>query len=237
MRTHFMRDKRKFFCLLLPYKKVITIKSNSPVHSYSIHSIYTYICIMHSCIMHSIHICIMHSIYICIMHSIYMHYALMHYAFNICALCTHALCINICALCTHALCIQYMCILHLIYCKCIIHSVYSEFIMNSLSVHCIYRWPKPSLPSNWCRLGAIYVGGAVNSQSYADDMVLLAPTVTALQTLLEVCHAYAGPHDIVYNTTKTVCICWSGKINHRVGSQQESGSEMRNFALSRTFVT
>ena len=50
-----------------------------------------------------------------------------------------------------------------------------------------------------------YVGGAwVNSQSYADDMVLLAPTVTALQTLLEVCRAYVGPHDIVYNTTKTV---------------------------------
>ena len=41
---------------------------------------------------------------------------------------------------------------------------------------------------------------------YADDMVLLAPTVTALQTLLEVCDAYAGPHDIVYNTTKTVCM-------------------------------
>ena len=37
-------------------------------------------------------------------------------------------------------------------------------------------------------------------------MVLLAPTVTALQTLLEVCCAYAGPHDIVYNTTKTVCM-------------------------------
>ena len=52
-----------------------------------------------------------------------------------------------------------------------------------------------------------YVGGAwVNSLSYADDMVLLAPTVTALQTLLEVCGAYAGPHAIVYNTTKTVCM-------------------------------
>ena len=52
-----------------------------------------------------------------------------------------------------------------------------------------------------------YVGGAwVNSLSYADDMVLLAPTVTALQTLLEECRAYAGPHDIVYNTIKTVCM-------------------------------
>ena len=52
-----------------------------------------------------------------------------------------------------------------------------------------------------------YVGGAwVNSLSYADDMVLLAPKVTALQTLLEVCRAYAAPHDILYNTTKTVCM-------------------------------
>ena len=37
-------------------------------------------------------------------------------------------------------------------------------------------------------------------------MVFLAPTVTAHQTLLEVCRAYAAPHDIVYNTTKTVCM-------------------------------
>ena len=52
-----------------------------------------------------------------------------------------------------------------------------------------------------------YVGGAwVNSLSCADDMVLLAPKVTALQTLLELCRAYAGPHDIVYNTTKTLCL-------------------------------
>ena len=51
------------------------------------------------------------------------------------------------------------------------------------------------------------VGGAwVNSLSYADDMVLHAPTVTALQRLLEVSRAYAAPYDIVYNTTKTACM-------------------------------
>ena len=46
----------------------------------------------------------------------------------------------------------------------------------------------------------------VNSLSYADDMVLLTSTVTALQTVSKVRHAYAGPHDIVFNTTKTVCM-------------------------------
>ena len=50
------------------------------------------------------------------------------------------------------------------------------------------------------------VGGTwVNSLSYEDDLVLLAPTVTTHQTLLEVCLAYAG-HDIVYNTTTAVCM-------------------------------
>ena len=43
-----------------------------------------------------------------------------------------------------------------------------------------------------------YVGGArVKSLSYEDDIVLHAPTVTALQTLLEACRAYARPHVIV----------------------------------------
>ena len=67
-------------------------------------------------------------------------------------------------------------------------------------------------------------------------MVLLVPTVTALQTLLEVCHAYSGPHDIC-TTQRKQYVCGSGRSNHRVSTWQESGSEMRNLALSRSFVT
>ena len=60
-----------------------------------------------------------------------------------------------------------------------------------------------------------YVGGAwVNSLSYVDEMVLLAPTAPALQTLLEVCRTYAGPHDIIYNTKKTVCMLDRPKQSH-----------------------
>ena len=46
----------------------------------------------------------------------------------------------------------------------------------------------------------------INSLSYADDMVLIAPTVGSLQTLIATCEAYAREHDIVYNTTKTECM-------------------------------
>ena len=72
---------------------------------------------------------------------------------------------------------------------------------------CIYRWPKVlnhhlQAPGVRCDVG----GDLVNWRSYADEMVLLAPKVTALQTLFYVCRAYAGPHDIVCNTTKTVCM-------------------------------
>ena len=49
------------------------------------------------------------------------------------------------------------------------------------------------------------VGGTwVNIPSYADDKVLPVPTFTALQTNLDVCHSYAGLHDIIYNTSKAV---------------------------------
>ena len=75
-----------------------------------------------------------------------------------------------------------------------------------------------------------YVGGAwVNSLTYADDMVLLPPTVTALQKLLEVCRAYAAPHDIVYNTRNTVCMAVRPKQSQgrystrvRVGNEELS---------------
>ena len=76
-----------------------------------------------------------------------------------------------------------------------------------------------------------YVGGAwVNSLSYADDMVLLAPTVTALHTLLEVCRAYTGPHDIVHNRTKTLCMLfWPKQSESRYWTRVRLGNEELSF--------
>ena len=41
----------------------------------------------------------------------------------------------------------------------------------------------------------------------------------------------------LYATQQKQYVCWSGQSNHRVGSQKESGSEMRKLALLRGFVT
>ena len=48
--------------------------------------------------------------------------------------------------------------------------------------------------------------GSVNHLYYADDMVLLSPTPYGLQKLLDICEIYAGNHDILFNTKKTVCM-------------------------------
>ena len=60
-----------------------------------------------------------------------------------------------------------------------------------------------------CMSGAVLV----NHLSYADDMVLLAPSKRALQKLLDICSEYARLHDILYNTEKSYCmVCWPKRI-------------------------
>ena len=55
-------------------------------------------------------------------------------------------------------------------------------------------------------VGCHISGVCVNHISYADDMVVLAPSAKALQTLLNVCSDFATLNDIAYNPTKTVCM-------------------------------
>ena len=59
----------------------------------------------------------------------------------------------------------------------------------------------------------------------------VAPTVTALQTLLEVCLVvYAAPHDMVYNTMKTVCMLVLPKQSQgRFSTRVRLGNEELSF--------
>jgi hypothetical protein len=53
-------------------------------------------------------------------------------------------------------------------------------------------------------IGCSVDGTFVNNISYADDMVLLGPSINALNKLLSVCEEYAGSHGLRYNTSKSV---------------------------------
>ncbi|XP_047990777.1 uncharacterized protein LOC125229884 [Leguminivora glycinivorella] len=52
-------------------------------------------------------------------------------------------------------------------------------------------------------IGCSVGGTTVNNISYADDMVLLCPSVSALVKLLEICEEYAVAHGLRYNTSKS----------------------------------
>ena len=62
---------------------------------------------------------------------------------------------------------------------------------------------------------------SINSMSYADDMVLLAPSADALQDLINMHQVYAGKHDIVCNTTNTLCMVvpLRSKVNYLESAQ------------------
>ena len=41
---------------------------------------------------------------------------------------------------------------------------------------------------------------------YSDDLVLIAPSVKCLQTILEACYEYGLPRYILFNKSKSVCM-------------------------------
>jgi len=55
-------------------------------------------------------------------------------------------------------------------------------------------------------LGCRINGSFVNNIWYADDLVLLAPSIFALQRLIDICSDYACKHNILFNGRKTVCM-------------------------------
>ena len=51
----------------------------------------------------------------------------------------------------------------------------------------------------------------LNHLMYADDNVLLAPSLKGLQKLLNITYSYGTAHGIMFNKLKTVCMLVKGK--------------------------
>ena len=56
------------------------------------------------------------------------------------------------------------------------------------------------------KYGCTFGGCSVNHLSYADDMVIIGPSATALQKRIDICSVHSEKHDIVYNVKKSVCL-------------------------------
>ena len=65
---------------------------------------------------------------------------------------------------------------------------------------------KLSSTLNDAKVGCIMNGVYMNHLMYADDLVLIAPSVRALQVLLSYCDSFAKDNDVKYNAKKTVCM-------------------------------
>ncbi|CAH4031572.1 unnamed protein product [Pieris brassicae] len=70
------------------------------------------------------------------------------------------------------------------------------------------------------RVGCSINGHCMNSISYADDMVLLSPSVGALRRLLSICERYAESHGLRYNVKKVNCSSLSQQRKNRLMCHQ-----------------
>ncbi|CAH2104113.1 unnamed protein product [Euphydryas editha] len=77
-----------------------------------------------------------------------------------------------------------------------------------------------------CRIDDI----SINNISYADDMVLLSPSIRALRELLATCEGYARKHGLIYNVKKSEVMVFraqGGKRPESVPVIKLNGSELK----------
>ena len=60
-----------------------------------------------------------------------------------------------------------------------------------------------------CYYGNLYVGSLV----YADDTVLLSPTLGSLKEMLNVCEQYSTDFNIIFNASKTKLIVFRRNVS------------------------
>jgi len=71
----------------------------------------------------------------------------------------------------------------------------------------------------------------VNILAYADDLVLLAPSWTALQQLLDKLQVTAGDIDMCCNSKKTVCMIFGPKCRSKIITYQFPNFTINNEQL------
>ena len=61
---------------------------------------------------------------------------------------------------------------------------------------------------NNSRIGCNLCGLLINHMLYADDIILISPSLAVLQMLVDICAHYASRYNIVFNVTKSECIAF-----------------------------
>ena len=64
---------------------------------------------------------------------------------------------------------------------------------------------------NKCNTGCVICSTTINHLMYADDLVILSPSVSRLSELMQVCGLYGLNHDIKYNSKKSAVLIFKSK--------------------------
>ena len=76
----------------------------------------------------------------------------------------------------------------------LLYSIYNDVLLNMLKEK-----------GNGCYIGNKFYGAL----SYADDLCILSPTVSGLQSMLKTCEIYGIEYDVIFNPVKTQCVKFS----------------------------
>ena len=85
-------------------------------------------------------------------------------------------------------------------------SILSPFVFN------IYYVDDLSVTLNACRVGCCVVNVIINHLMYADDLVILAPSLAGLSNLLRICESFGESNDIAFNQKKSASLYFISKM-------------------------
>ena len=68
-----------------------------------------------------------------------------------------------------------------------------------------------TIPLNTCNTGYVIGSTTINHIMYADDLVIMSPSVSRLSELMQVCGLYGLNHDMKYNSKKSAVLIFKSK--------------------------
>ena len=68
-----------------------------------------------------------------------------------------------------------------------------------------------SVDLNACRVGCCVGNAIINHLMYADDLVIMAPSVAGLSKLLIICELFGASHDMIFNQKKSASVYFISK--------------------------
>ena len=78
-----------------------------------------------------------------------------------------------------------------------------------------------------CHMNGQFVGIFI----YADDITILAPSHSSLQSMLTICDQYASRHHLIFNPTKTKCMFFPTNKNMKQWSVIFKNESMKKMSL------